>query len=386
MSSRRVLIVAGEASGDMHAANLVRELKKLEPELSFFGIGGSRMENAGVEVLRRMEELSVVGFSEVLSKLGAIRGAMSHLFKETSRRRPHMAVLVDYPGFNLRFARLIRGSLPKIFYYIGPQVWAWGGWRARSVSLLFDGLISVIPFECDLYEGTRLECHFVGHPILDLVNPKASKDEFRSEYCPGNGTLIGIVPGSRDQEVRRILPIMLNCAKMIREKKKETCFAIGVAETIDTEFVRSLCEKTFTDVSVLEGKTYEVMQASDLLMVASGTATLEAAVLGIPMSIIYKTSPLTWALAKALIKVKSVGLVNIIAGRRVVPEFIQFQATPKKICDQILSLLSDRERMEETRNALSEVRSQLGNPGASRRAAEIILNLSEKRCSMNASR
>jgi lipid-A-disaccharide synthase len=173
---------------------------------------------------------------------------------------------------------------------------------------------------------------------------------------------------------------------MIREKKKETCFAIGVAETIDTGFVRSLCEKTFTDVSVLEGKTYEVMQASDLLMVASGTATLEAAVLGIPMSIIYKTSPLTWALAKALIKVKSVGLVNIIAGRRVVPEFIQFQATPKKICDQILSLLSDRERMEETRNALSEVRSRLGNPGASRRAAEIILNLSEKRCSMNASR
>jgi len=227
-SSRRVLVVAGEASGDMHAANLVRELRVLRPDFSFFGIGGARMEAAGVELARSFEQLSVVGFTEVLFKLSEIRRAMSELYRETVKRKPDVAILVDYPGFNLRLARLIRSFVPRIIYYIAPQIWAWGGWRAKSISSLFDALISVIPFECSLYERTKLKCHFVGHPVLDLVRPVLTKEEFRAEYCPSDGMLMGMMPGSRNEEVRRILPVMLNCARVIRRKLHGVSFAVAV--------------------------------------------------------------------------------------------------------------------------------------------------------------
>lgn len=377
-SSKRVLVVAGEASGDVHAANLVMELKSLRPGFSFFGMGGSRMEAAGVELIRSSEQLSVVGFAEVLSKLGKVRLAMSELYRETLKRRPQIAVLVDYPGFNLRVARLIRGFVPRIVYYIAPQVWAWGGWRAKSISSLFDALISVIPSECSLYEGTRLKCYFVGHPVLDLVEPVLTREEFRPECAASVGMLMGMMPGSRKEEVKRILPVMLNCARIIKGELQEVSFAVAVADSIETELVKSLCHSIFADVSIVKGRTHEVMQASDLLMVASGTATLEAAVLGVPMSIIYRTSPLTWALAKGLVRVKSIGLVNIIAGRRVVPEFIQFDATPERLSQQILSLVKDPARIEKMKEDLRKVRERLGTPGASKRAARLVVELSEE--------
>ncbi len=372
----RMLLVAGEASGDLHAANLVRELKILRPGISFFGIGGRRMESEGVELLASTEELSVVGFTEVLSKLGTVRSAMSRLYRETTRRKPGVAVLIDYPGFNLRFARLARGIVPRMFYYIGPQVWAWGGWRARTIPSLFDALLSIIPFECSYYEGTKLKCLFVGHPVLDLVKPATSREEFRAEYGVEEGALVGLAPGSRREEVKRILPIMLESAKMLKRELSGVSFAVGVAETIETGLVKSMCEGLFQEVSIVRGRTHELMQASDLALVASGTATLEAAILGVPMLIIYKMSPLTWLLARGLVKVKYVGLANIIAGRKIVPEFIQYDASPERISREVLSLLGDRSRLEEMRADLGGVRRELGSPGASRRAAELVLELS----------
>ncbi|MFQ5906571.1 MAG: lipid-A-disaccharide synthase, partial [bacterium] len=250
--------------------------------------------------------------------------------------------------------------------------------RAKSISSLFDALISVIPSECSLYEGTRLKCYFVGHPVLDLVEPVLTREEFRPECAASVGMLMGMMPGSRKEEVKRILPVMLNCARIIKGELQEVSFAVAVADSIETELVKSLCHSIFADVSIVKGRTHEVMQASDLLMVASGTATLEAAVLGVPMSIIYRTSPLTWALAKGLVRVKSIGLVNIIAGRRVVPEFIQFDATPERLSQQILSLVKDPARIEKMKEDLRKVRERLGTPGASKRAARLVVELSEE--------
>jgi lipid-A-disaccharide synthase len=376
-SKNTVLVVAGEASGDMHAANLISELRVSRPDLLFFGMGGERMRAAGVELTISHKDLSVVGFTEVISKLGTIRRAMSDLYKEAVRRRPGIALLVDYPGFNLRFAKLIRSMVPRIVYYIGPQVWAWGSWRAASVSKLCDALISVIPFECSMYKGSGLECHFVGHPVLDLVKPSLTGEEFRSKFGIPNGQLVGIVPGSRKEEVKRILPVMLRSADLIMHEMKETSFAISVAETIDADSVRSMCKNSLDNAKVVEGCTHDLMQASDLLMVASGTATLEAAVLGRPMSIVYRTSPLTWLLAKGLVKVRSVGLVNIIAGKRVVPELIQHNATPEKISGEILSLVRDKARLALMERDLAAVRRRLGEPGASSRAARIVSEVSQ---------
>jgi lipid-A-disaccharide synthase len=292
------------------------------------------------------------------------------------RRKPGVAVLVDYPGFNLRFARLARGIVPRIFYYIGPQVWAWGGWRARTIPSLFDALLSIIPFECKYYRGTKLKCLFVGHPVLDLVNPAATREDFRAECGADNGLLVGLAPGSRREEVKRILPIMLESAKILKGKLSGVSFAVGVAETIETGLVRSMCERLFEEVSIVRARTHELMQASDLILVASGTATLEAAILGAPMLIIYKMSPLTWLLARGLVKVKHVGLANIIAGERIVPEFIQYDANPERISKEVLSLLGEGARLEEMRAQLAGVRRELGSPGASRRAAELVLELS----------
>jgi lipid-A-disaccharide synthase len=369
---KRLLVVAGEASGDMHAANLIHELGAKRPGLSFFGIGGEQMRGAGVEITTSVQELSVVGFTEVLSRLGSIRQAMANLHKEAVRRRPDIALLVDYPGFNLRFARLIRDLVPRIIYYIGPQVWAWGGWRAKSVSTLFDALISVIPFECDIYRGSGLECHFVGHPILDLVRPSLSRGEFRLRYGLSDGLAVGIVPGSRREEVNRILPVMLSSASLMKRQLNHISFAVSVAETIDARLVRTLCDRYLSEARVVEGCTHDLMRASDLLMVASGTATLEAAVLEKPMAIVYKTSPLTWLLAKYLVKVTSVGLVNIIAGRRVVPEFIQYDARPARISEELIALAGDKPRMALMEGNLKAVTRRLGDPGASSRAAGIV--------------
>jgi lipid-A-disaccharide synthase len=376
-NANRALVVAGEASGDMHAANLIREMKRIRPEMSFFGIGGDRMRAAGVDLTASVADLSVVGFTEVISKLGAVKAAMAGLYKETVRRKPGVVVLVDYPGFNLRFAKLVRNLVPKMVYYIGPQVWAWGGWRAKAISSLFDALISVMPFECKIYSGSRLSCHFVGHPVLDLVNPSLTTEEFRSKHGLSDGVLVGLVPGSRGEEVKRILPVMLQSASRVRQEVDNVSFAVSVAETIEAEMVQELCNRLLPVARVVDGFTHDLMQASDLLMVASGTATLEAAVLAKPMSIVYKMSPITWAVAKGLIKVRSVGLANIIAGRRVVPEFIQFDATPQKISAELISLLKDRGRLAAMEEDLRAVRSQLGDPGASTRAARIIVEIAE---------
>lgn len=361
----------------MHAANLIRELALLKPDLSFFGIGGERMRAAGVEILTSVEELSVIGFTEVLSKVGAIKRAMSLLHREAVRRGPDVAVLVDYPGFNLRFARRIRHLVPKIIYYIGPQVWAWGSWRAKFIPNYFDALISVIPFECKIYRGTGLRCFFVGHPVLDLVRPSVTRQEFRSRYDIADELLVGIVPGSRREEVKRILPVMLNSAGVMKRRMDGVSFAVSAAETIDSRLVQDLCNRFYGGASVVKGCAYDLMHASDILMVASGTATLEAAVLGKPMSIVYKTSPLTWALAKGLVKVRSVGLANIIAGREIVPEFIQYDATPERIACELLSLVKDEARLALMEEDLKLVRERLGDTGASRRAAGIVVDVSD---------
>lgn len=358
---KKLLIVAGEPSGDLHGANLVKELKKLTPDVEFFGIGGDRMKKEGVDLIYHMNDISVVGVLEVLSRLNLIRKAMRSLYYAMKERNPNAAILIDYPGFNLRFARLAKEMGLPVIYYIMPQIWAWGMWRAHSIRRFVDKAIVILPFEKSLYERIGLETHFVGHPLLDIIGV--------SDTLPKD--IIGFLPGSREDEVKRILPIMLRCAKELADEK----FCIALASGIKKKLVSEMVEQIYPKVEVFEGSPYEVMKRAKLLLVTSGTATLEAAIIGIPMLILYKVAPISYLLGRLLVNIPYIGLVNILAGSKVVPEFIQWNAKPSKIVPHMRKLLADQVARQEMERALISIRNMLGEKGATTRAAQIIYEM-----------
>ncbi len=370
----KLLVVAGEASGDLHGANLLGRLLKMGAHFEAFGIGGDRMRSCGVDLVRHFRDLSVVGFSEAVRRLPSLRGAMRDLFHSMVEKKPDVVLLIDYPGFNLRFARLAKLKGYRIVYYITPQVWAWGGWRIKQLSKFVDRLIPVLPFEKKLYEDFGLNVSFVGHPLLDVVQRRLSREDFctRLGFDP-EVPIIGILPGSRGDEVKRILPTMLLSLQSLGNAQ----YLLLLSPHIERQNVEKTVAQLLPRVRILNGMTYEAMSSSDLLLVASGTATLEAAILGTPMLIVYRVSPLSWLIAKILVKVPYIGLVNIVAGREVVPEFIQFKATPKRLSRVITQLLEDREKRESIRAELNRVKHLLGERGATERAAEILMEMLE---------
>jgi len=373
---KKILIVAGEASGDIHAAHLVRHLKAYEPQLSFYGLGGKNMREAGVDLSCDLTAFAVVGFFEILKNYSRFKKIFDDLVEKTKTEKPEAAILVDYPGFNLRLIRELKKQNIKVIYFISPQVWAWGKKRIDFIRKNVDLMLVLFKFEEVLYRGKNFNVKFVGHPLLDIVKSSTSKEKlFDTIGFKTNLRTLALLPGSREREVLNHLPVMLQAAQEIFNKFNNTQFLICRSTTVRREIYKEIIDKTKIDFTykVLDDLTYEGVSASDLAVVASGTATLETAVLNKPMIIIYKVSFLTWALARALIKIPYIGLVNVVAGQKIIPELVQFDATPKKLAAACMHLLEDPQAREKIQAELYAVKNTLGIPGATQRAAQEII-------------
>jgi lipid-A-disaccharide synthase len=376
MPNGRILIVAGEASGDLHAAGVVQELLRRAPQLVIEGIGGDRMRQAGVRLLAYAGDLAVVGLIEVGYKLPALWRAYRTMVRLLREGRPDLLVLVDFPDFNLLLARRASRLGVPVAYFISPQVWAWRPGRIRSIARYVRRLLVIFPFEEPFYRQRGVEAQYVGHPLLDRLTPPPVMDEARRHLGLEPGvTVVGLLPGSRMGELARHLPLLLRATRQLAITRPDLRFIIAAAEGLPLDLIGSYLKQEASSARVVQGRTYEVMAASDLILVASGTATLEAAIIGTPMVIVYRLAFLSWLLGRLLIRVPYIGMVNLVAGKGIVPELIQFDATPERIADEARRLLESSERRGRMQRQLWEVRDRLGRPGAAGRAAEAILEL-----------
>ncbi len=375
---RRIMILAGEASGDLQGAHLAQEMKELSPEIELFGIGGRRMERAGVRLVSDITQIAVVGFVEVLKHIKTFRRILKKLDNLMEKERPQGIILIDNPGFNLRVAKRAKEKNIPISYYISPQVWAWGRKRIKKITNLVKKMVVILPFEERIYEEAGCPVSFVGHPFLDIVKPRLSKEETYKRFeLEKNKPIIGLLPGSRVGEIKRLLPVMVETAERIRKRLPDAQFVLPLAPTLSRERVEAILKRAGFSIRVVEDPFFDVRSIMDFALVASGSATLENACLGLPMVIIYKVHFTTWLLSKILLKIPYIGLVNVVAGKRIIPEFLQYRARPKRIAEVCLEILQDAERLKCMKEELARVREELGEPGAPRRAAENIFKVLE---------
>ncbi|MDD5455111.1 MAG: lipid-A-disaccharide synthase [Candidatus Ratteibacteria bacterium] len=374
MKKKTIMLVAGEPSGDIHGANLIRNLKNLDNSLAFVGAGGKRMKREGLSGITDMEKLAVVGFKEVFEKFRDLKTAFRLLSEILTKERPDCLILIDYPGFNLRMAKLAKGQNIPVFYYISPQVWAWGKNRIKKIKKYVDKLFVILPFEEKFYSEYGIKAHFVGHPLLDIVKTNLNKEDAfsRFDFNPDK-ILIGILPGSRWKEVKLSMPVMINACNIISKEIPNVQFAVLISENIDTKRIEALLGKNLRYFKLIKDKSYDFMNICDLLLVNSGTATLEIAIMGKPMIIIYRLSVISSVLIRMLVKIPYFGLANIVAGKKIVPEFFQFEATPARIAKEALNILADETRIRTMQEELLEVKNKLGEKGASERTAKAIL-------------
>jgi len=370
--NKTIMIVAGEASGDMHGANLVREMLNLDPALNFYGIGGNRLEKEGVELLANASDMAVVGLTEVVSKLGSILKIMGMMKRSLDERKPDLVILIDYPDFNIPLAKAARKRGIKVFYYISPQVWAWRKSRIGQIKKTVSKMAVILPFEVETYRQKGFSVNYVGHPLLDMVKLNYSKPESRKKFGLSEDEItIGILPGSRLSEVRILMPELLRTAQILKRDIPDLQFVLPLADTLEETSVTEIISRFNVDVKVISGHAYDVISCADLALVASGTATLETALLGVPMIIVYKISLLSYFIGRLFVHVKNIGLVNIIAGKTIVPELVQGDANSKRIAAESLSILKNGERRQKMIKELEAIRARLGEPGAARRAAQI---------------
>lgn len=371
----KIFITALEASADSHGAALVQALKKLDPSIEFEGLGGREMEKAGVHILEEMTRVSVLGLGDVLRKYFFFRRVFYRALARVNELKPDLIILIDSPAFNLRFAKKIRRRFP-VFYYIAPQIWAWGWRRIRTIRKTVDQMIAILPFEEEMYRKEGVKCTFVGHPLLDRVRPSKSRSELRQEFgVRDSERVIALLPGSREPEVRRIFPIMLESARILQKQIPGLRFYVTQAPHVPATVYDEIL-KAFPEVGVQRfwERLYDIVSLADFALVASGTATLETALLGTPFFLLYKASASTFFLGRRLVKIPYLGLVNVLAGRLVVPEFIQHLAQPEKIAHETKILLENAELREKLQREMGEVCQKLGCPGASERAAQLVIN------------
>ena len=375
-SRKRIMIVAGEASGDLHGGNLVQAMHKIDPEISFYGVGGRNLKEAGVELIADAADMAVVGLTEVVFKLGMILKVMAQLKALLKKDRPDLIILIDYPDFNLPLAKAAKKYGIKVFYYISPQVWAWRRGRIGKIKKIVDRMAVILPFEADLYREAGVDVTFVGHPLLDVVRTKyPRKEALRRFDLREEVTTVGILPGSRQSEVTRLLPVMLGAAEIIEKQIKDVQFVLPLADTLDIAFVSQIIAKHSVPVRLIPNEVYDVIGCADIAMVASGTATLETALMETPMIIIYKVSAPSYYVGRMVINIDHIGLVNIIAGKTVVPELIQFEASPENIAAGVMEILATKERMEGIKAELKKIRDMLGNHGAAERVARLAYDM-----------
>ena len=373
---KKILIIAGEASGDLHGANLVREVMKRDPQIVFSGVGSRRMREAGVRMLADASEISVVGATEVLTHIRAIYRVYARLKAFLKMERPSLLILIDFPDFNIMLGKAARKLGIPVLYYISPQVWAWRKGRIKKIAALVKAMIVVLPFEVELYKKAGVDVRFVGHPLADVVKSDYTQEEARKQLgLDSRRRTVAVLPGSRKKEIANLLPDMLTAAKILASKFPGLQFILPVAPTLTVDFIRRYVDTAGVPVVVTDGRTYDALRASDAAMVTSGTATLETGLMEIPMVIVYRMSALSFAIGRLIIDVKHVGLVNIVAGKRVAPELLQNDVTPENIAAAIAGMLGDPVRHKQVRDELVRMKMQLGDGGASARAAAVVMEL-----------
>jgi lipid-A-disaccharide synthase len=409
----RIMIVAGEASGDKHGASLVNALKNLsaQPELQVFGCGGDEMRAAGVDTIVDIRALAFIGIVEVGGAIGKFYSAYRRLLSAARSRRPDVVVLIDWPDFNMTLARKLHREAFKIVYYISPQVWAWRTHRVRALRRDVDRMLVILPFEEQFYRDAGVEVEYVGHPLAESVRAAATRAEFAASHrLDPSRPIVAMLPGSRRNEIRYHLPAMIDAAKRLRSADcglpiddavsdnpqssildpqssipnpqspvRNSQFVVPLASTVDkgqVEDIMRAAGEAAESLIVIERDTYNALAHAEIAVVASGTATVEAALLGTPMVIVYRASEINWRIVRPLIHLDTFGMVNLIAGRKIVPELMQHEMTGERIAAELQSLMGDEQRLERMRRDLAEVRAKLqaGGGAAAERAAQAVMN------------
>ncbi|MBI5207560.1 MAG: lipid-A-disaccharide synthase [Candidatus Firestonebacteria bacterium] len=374
MASLKLLIISGEASGDLHGALLAENIFKLAPSIRIFGVGGYKMKTAGVEIFFDIKDLAVIGITEVFGKYRILKDLLDKIREKLKSDPPTAVILIDYPGFNLRVAEIAHNLKIPVIYYICPQIWAWAPSRINKIAAWVDKAIVIFKFEMELYQKASVPVEFVGHPLLDTIQSETDK-ETALQYFGLNDAkrIITLMPGSRLSEIKNHMPILLKTAKFIMDRLPQTKFIIPCAPEIEMEILGKYIRNAKMPIRIIKGKNYDVINVSDFVIVASGTATLEVAYFEKPMIIIYQTSFINWILGKMFMIIPYFGLVNILAGEEIVPEYLQFEVDPETMAEYVFSILKDKEKYIYIQNKLREVKNKMGTSGASKKAAEVIL-------------
>jgi lipid-A-disaccharide synthase len=377
--SKTIMIIAGEASGDWHGASLVDALKRQDEDILFFGVGGNRMRDAGVDLSYHADELAYIGFSEVARHYFFFRRVFYDLLSQVRERQPDIVVLIDYPGFNLRFAHKVKQMGVRVFYYIAPQVWAWGRKRARKMARDIDHLAVLFPFEETFFTEHGLATTFVGHPLLDELEVSPTRENFfQNQQWDPERPLLALLPGSRRQEVAHLLPPLLETAQRLQVRHPELQIGLGLAESIPESTVTTMLQ-SYPGVRVVRHQTRALLKYARAAIVASGTATLEAACMETPFLLVYRVSPVTYFLGKRLVKIPHIGLANVVAKKAVVDEILQNDVRPEILMPRMERLLFDDGVRRQVIDDLRQVRAHLGEPGAPDRVATLIRHEMERK-------
>ncbi len=373
--SLHLLLSCGEPSGDLYAGALTRELRALCPDLTIGGLGGPRFAEAGGRLVEDYRGLAVTGLTEAVKKLPRSRAAMSRLVSAAERERPAALIVIDFPDFNFRLARRVKALGIPVVYYIGPQIWAWRAGRLKTIRSLADRVLVIFPFEESIYREGAVPVEFVGHPLVDLARPSAPREAFlRARGLDPGGRVVAILPGSRTNEVAHTLPDLVAAGAIIKRQVPDAQFVVARAPHLD-DAMFDVVAKAGLPAAIVENDTDAALASADLALTASGTATVQTALHDTPMVIVYRLSAITYTIVRRMVRVPAIGMVNLIAGEKIVPELIQDAFTPEAVAAEAVSMLTDAGRVARVRQGLARVRSRLGPPGASRRAAESILRV-----------
>jgi len=372
----KVMFSAGEASGDQHAAHLFLEMKKLRPNIQGIGMGGAKMAGAGIDVRYDSSQIAVIGVVEVLKHYGEIRRALKSMQALLAVQRPDLLVCVDYKEFNFKLATYAKRIGIKVLFYVSPQVWAWRPGRVKQYGRVIDMMAVIFPFETAYYEAENVPVRYVGHPSVDKVRPQKSKNEDFARFgLDTQKPVVGLLPGSRSGEIKRMLPVMLKAAEGIAVRTPGVQFILSQAGSIADDMLQGYIRTSPVKITVIKDQPYDVMQCCDAIMTTSGTATLEIALLNVPLVVCYRLSPPTYWLGRLMVKTPFIGLPNIVAGKGIVKELIQHEASAENLAAEISRILTDADYARQMRGHLQGVKDKLGQGGGSKNMAELALEM-----------
>lgn len=373
---KRVLIIAGEASGDLHGANLIKSVRRINSNIHFSGIGSKHMQDAGVDILFKADKIAVVGFFEVLTHFFSIKKAFNVIKHQITKNKPDLVILIDYPGFNLRIAKIAKKANVKVLYYISPQIWAWHKSRIKIIKKYVDQMAVVFPFEVEFYRKANVNVNFVGHPLSEIVKPSCSKEVFCEKYgLDVNQPILGLLPGSRKTEIKRLLSLQLKSAKILKNKYPKIQFILLKAHTLSETDILPYLTQSSLGIKIISDDRYSAINSCDAVIATSGTVTLEIGLLGVPMVMVYKINPITYFLGRNLVKMDVFGICNILAGKKITKEFIQKDATVNNILNEISNFLDDESYRNKVKTELNTIKTKLEAVNAEKSIEDLVTDM-----------